>query len=53
MEPSYVLKALGLDDELAHGSLRLGLGRYTTAEEIDYAISEIGTAVLRLRVPCK
>ncbi len=53
MEPSYVLKALGLEDELAHGSLRLGLGRFTTAEEIEYAISEIGKAVLRLRVPCQ
>jgi cysteine desulfurase len=49
MEPSYVLKALGLDDELAHSSLRLGLGRYTTAEEIDYAIAEIGKTVARLR----
>ncbi|HWB94051.1 MAG TPA: IscS subfamily cysteine desulfurase [Puia sp.] len=49
MEPSYVLKALGLDDELAHSSLRLGLGRWTTAEEVDYAIGRIGETVLRLR----
>jgi cysteine desulfurase len=49
MEPSYVLKALGLDDELAHASLRLGLGRFTTPEEVDYAIGEIGRTVRRLR----
>ena len=49
MEPSYVLKALGLDDDLAHASLRLGLGRFTTAEEVDYAIGEIGKTVRRLR----
>ena len=49
MEPSYVLKALGLEDELAHSSLRLGLGRFTTEEEVDYAIAEIGKTVARLR----
>lgn len=49
MEPSYVLKALGLEDGLAHASLRLGLGRFTTAEEVDYAIGEIGKTVGRLR----
>ncbi|HLX66974.1 MAG TPA: IscS subfamily cysteine desulfurase [Puia sp.] len=49
MEPSYVLKALGLEDDLAHASLRLGLGRQTTAEEVDYAIGEIGRTVRRLR----
>ena len=49
MEPSYVLKALGTSDELAHASLRLGLGRWTTAEEVDYAIGRIGETVLRLR----
>jgi cysteine desulfurase len=49
MEPSYVLKALGVDDELAHASLRLGLGRWTTAEEVDYAIGRIGETVVRLR----
>lgn len=49
MEPSYVLKALGVDDDLAHSSLRLGLGRWTTAEEIDYAIGRIGETVMGLR----
>ncbi len=49
MEPSYVLKALGLGDDLAHSSLRLGLGRWTTGEEVDYAISRITDTVSRLR----
>jgi cysteine desulfurase len=49
MEPSYVLKALGLDNDLAHSSLRLGLGRFTTAEEVEYAIGQIGQTVTRLR----
>jgi len=49
MEPSYVLSALGLDDELAHSSLRLGLGKYTTAEEVEYAIGQIGKTVAELR----
>lgn len=49
MEPSYVLKALGVDDDLAHSSLRLGLGRFTTEEEVDYAIGRISQAVLKLR----
>ncbi len=49
MEPSYVLKALGLADELAHSSIRFSLGRFTTAEEVDFAIEEIGKAVTKLR----
>ena len=49
MEPSYVLKALGVTDDLAHSSLRLGLGRFTTPEEVDYAIGRIAGTVERLR----
>jgi len=49
LEPSYVLRALGMNDELAHSSLRFSIGRFTTAEEIDYAIDKIQTAVGKLR----
>ncbi len=49
VEPSYVLRALGVPDELAHGSLRFGIGRFNTAEEIDFTIEEVATQVRRLR----
>lgn len=49
LEPSYVLRALGLNDELAHSSIRFSFGRFTTAEEIDYAVVQIKQAVDKLR----
>jgi cysteine desulfurase len=49
LEPSYVLHALGVDDDLAHTSIRFGIGRFTTEEEIDYAINLINQKVNRLR----
>ncbi|MCI5106022.1 MAG: IscS subfamily cysteine desulfurase [Pseudomonadales bacterium] len=49
LEPSYVLRALGLNDELAHSSLRITIGRFTKEEEIDYAIEKIHEAVAKLR----
>ena len=49
LEPSYVLRALGVDEELAHTSLRIGIGRYTTEEEIDYTINLITKSVTSLR----
>lgn len=49
VQPSYVLKALGCSDEIANASLRFGLGRFTTEEEIDFAIDEVTRTVVKLR----
>ncbi|WP_440904927.1 IscS subfamily cysteine desulfurase [Catenovulum sp. SX2] len=49
LEPSYVLRALGLNDELAHSSIRFSIGRFTTEEEIDYVVSVIKDAIDKLR----
>lgn len=49
LEPSYVLRALGREDELAHSSIRFSLGRFSTHEEVDYAIAKIRDQVTRLR----
>ena len=50
-EPSHVLRAMGLTEDLARASLRFGLGRFTTAEEIDFAVDAVAGAVARLRDP--
>jgi cysteine desulfurase len=49
LEPSYVLRAIGVEEDLAHTSLRIGFGRFTTEEEVDYAIEVITKEVNRLR----
>ncbi len=49
LEPSYVLRALGLNDEMAHSSIRFSFGRFTTEEEVDYAAAQVRTAVDKLR----
>jgi cysteine desulfurase len=49
LEPSYVLRALGRSDELAHSSLRMTIGRFTTEQEIDYAVTTLQDRVARLR----
>jgi cysteine desulfurase len=49
LEPSYVLKAMGVGEELAHSSIRFGIVRFTTEEEIDYIVSKISEQVTRLR----
>jgi cysteine desulfurase len=49
LEPSYVLRALGVEEEMAHSSIRFGLGRFTTEAEVDYVIDLMVTAVNKLR----
>jgi cysteine desulfurase len=49
LEPSYVLRALGRNDELAHSSIRFSIGRFTTEEEIDYAVAHVREAIAKLR----
>ena len=49
VEPSYVLRALGLSDDLANASIRFGLGRFTTAAEVDFAADALADATARLR----
>ena len=49
LEPSYVLRALGADDETAHSSIRFGIGRFTTEEEIDFVIDKVSQHVQKLR----
>ena len=48
LEPSYVLKALGAGDELAHSSIRFGLGRFNTEEEVDFVVEKLSAVVVRL-----
>jgi cysteine desulfurase len=49
LEPSYVLRAIGVTEDMAHTSLRIGIGRFTSEEEVDYAIKLIGKNVKNLR----
>jgi len=49
LEPSYVLKALGLGDDLAHSSIRFSLGRFTTEEDIDFALDAVSKGVSHMR----
>jgi cysteine desulfurase len=49
LEPSYVLRAMGVGDDLAHSSIRFGLGRFNTAEEVDYVVALVIAKVKKLR----
>ena len=49
LEPSYVLRALGLKDELAHSSIRFAIGRFTTEEEVDYTVNLVRESIVQLR----
>ena len=49
LEPSYVLRALGVDEEMAHTSIRYGVGRFTTEEEVDFVVDKVVSSVTRLR----
>ena len=49
LEPSYVLRALGVGDELAHSSIRFGIGRFNTEEEVDFTVDLVTREVSRLR----
>jgi len=49
LEPSYVLRAIGVSEDLAHTSMRIGFGRFTTEEEVDFAIELVTREVSRLR----
>ncbi|KAH9591701.1 cysteine desulfurase, variant 3 [Schistosoma haematobium] len=49
LEPSYVLRAIGTEEDLAHSSIRFGIGRFTTEEEVDFTIAELSKHVQRLR----
>lgn len=49
LEPSYVLRAIGVEEDLAHTSLRIGFGRFTCEEEVDFAVKLITSQVERLR----
>ncbi len=49
LEPSYVLRAIGMEEDLAHSSIRFGLGRFTTEEEVDFTVEQVVKHVNRLR----
>ncbi|KAA0191921.1 Cysteine desulfurase mitochondrial, partial [Fasciolopsis buskii] len=49
LEPSYVLRAIGAEEDLAHSSIRFGIGRFTTEEEVDFTINQVVIHVERLR----